>query len=201
MQLAETYNRVPVKMSDCVVVAGSVDQSTRTCVVNSVDSFLNGKVVRLMTDVSDGVMAIPSDDSTITVIYSDVVSPLMVGFSWIDGYVILVGDQTVSFLDSSNGGIKFNGGTYGGIIKSIDPSDSTAGLLKRLNNLENDINNLKSLLSATLATPQNTNMPGLPDTFQAYLLAQFSTYFSTNLSITQRNDIENENITHDNKLT
>lgn len=174
----------------------SVDEAKRTCVVTS----LNGKGqttienVQLMADVEDGILLIPSVDSTVIVSYSTYNQPYISLFSKLEKVLLVAGENNASVqidedgllleiadtkLLISDGLTQFNDGSLGGLVKVIN-------LTQKLNNLENKVNSLLSAYNAhthilTLSTGTGTAAPttsSVPGT----------------LTPTQRGDIENEKV-------
>ena len=148
-------NLVPVQAFDAIVQAGSQDSDTMTCVVDSCDSTLNNLQVRYNLCISDGEIAVPADDSTVTVIKTAFTDPYIVKSTDLNSKMVAIGNQSWS-----NDGVvqdfEFyvpsgeSSGSYGGFIKDVDPSDPEAGLLKKLNNLEQLVNTLLATLQATV---------------------------------------------------
>lgn len=84
--------------------------------------------------------------------------------------------------------ILFDGSTNGLVDRE--------GLVDRLNNIEDDINNFKSALNGLL-TPANINTPppGSPDPFYTAMKGALSAYSNQQLVDTTDNDIKTETIT------
>lgn len=92
------------------------------------------------------------------------------------GVTIKVADNTSAVL--SKDGITLNGGSLGGLVKVQD-------LTTRLNNIENDINSLKQVFSAWSPVPQDGG---------AALKASVASWAGQSLTLTKRNDYENEKV-------
>lgn len=95
----------------------SVDEQARTCVVVA----LSGKAgneftARLMASVDDGVLIVPTVESTVAVSMSDFNTATIVQYSEVEKIVL-------------------RGGDLGGLVKVIE-------LTEKLNNLENKLNSL-----------------------------------------------------------
>ena len=146
----------------------SVSQSDRTCVVELQDGqSSNTLTARLMASVDDGCLMLPAVDSTVVVHGGDRVKPYVAMMSEVDEIVWL-------------------GGEYDGVPIVKDPGNANKGLLKRLNNLEDQVNDL-------LTTLQSIAIPLAPS--GTYPFAPlFSSY--TPLTPTQQADIEHPKITH-----
>ena len=184
---------IPVRIADAIVV--SCDPLKRTCTVNSIDAkqkFQDGLVVRFMAEVSDGEYTRPEVGSTVTIIFRELTDPTIFSTSTLDQKTIIVGNQTYDIQNESQ---TLNSNEYGGLIKSIDPSDTTIGLLKKINNLENKLNSIIDALNAWIPVYSDGGLAlrtllepivgviGVPPT-------------PFELTLTQRNDIENANVSH-----
>ena len=112
----------------------SVDETTRTCVVDVVNGMGQTKIenVLLMSGIDDGMFLVPAIGSTVFVSYSTFNQPFVSLFSELQKVVFIVGDYT---LQMTSAGVQFNGGSLGGLVKVID-------LTAKLNNLENKVNAL-----------------------------------------------------------
>ena len=181
-----------VQLLTCSV--DSVDIPSRSCMVTPLNGTFDSFPVQLMAEIDDGILIIPAEGSTVKVLFSDLNAPTAIQFSQIDKVLMISGDQTYSLM---NGLQQFNDGSYGGIPIVKDPSDSDAGLLARLNKIEDDNKNLKTALQNLLAacTGMVTPSPGSPDPFSVAFAAQFSTYPSQPLVKTTEDQISNPNIT------
>jgi hypothetical protein len=144
-----------VKICDAVVV--SVDEVARTCVVNSLDSSIDGLTVRLMLETSDGDYEVPSVDSTITVAYSDNTIPYMVKATWIDKKIVISGDTEISLQDKN---VTVSQGTnIISVVNGVITASTSAGNVVKLDSngliqLSNNNQNLKTILDSIL---NNTN--------------------------------------------
>ena len=95
-----------------------------------------------------------------------------------DGVRVLMGDDTSAELTKE--GITLNGGGFGGTVK-------VGQLTERINAIEQDINDLKSVFSGWVAVPQDGG---------AALSAAAAAWSATPLELTQRGDYENEKVKH-----
>ncbi len=180
---------VPVQIFDAIVQAGSQDEDTMTCVVDSVDSNLNNLTVRYNLCISDGEINVPEDESTVTIAKTSFTDPYIVRNSDLKSKLIAIGNQTWN-----NDGNKqiFNDGKYGGIPRIVNPDDSNSSLLKKINNLENLVNDLTSKF--------NTHTHILTLTSGTGTAAPTANPETTVLTPTVQKDIENPNITHGDKF-
>lgn len=189
-QIANKGQESKTRFCDAIVV--SVDEESRTCIVNSVspnDNFDNLKI-RLTPDISDGDVCLPEIDTNIIVAFTDYTSPYMVSAGWLNKKTVTVGNQGYEIVD---GKITFNDGSFHGLAK-------VEQLTEQFNKIEQDINDLKTALNQALSTPVTEPGNGAPSAFQIQFLAQLSSYFSQQLTETQQSDIENPNIVHGEKL-
>jgi hypothetical protein len=133
-KLSGTFNKADVNIIWCNV--DSVDETNQTCnctpVSGKYDTQLQG--VKLTAQANDGLLIIPSVDSTVGVIYSTQVEPYVILYSNIDKIV-------------------FNGGALGGLIKIKD-------LVDKINRLENAFNSHVHIL--TLSSGTGTAAPPAP---------------------------------------
>jgi hypothetical protein len=166
--IAGTQLNDKLHLADAEVL--SVDVDSRTAQVQLIHGDANQIITaRLMSSVADGCLYIPkTEGNTVVIAYSDYVEP----------YIALHGD-----IDS----IVWLGGEYEGVPIVIDPNNPNNGLLTKINNIENLLNDLISQYNKHLhvASGSNTSTP-LP----IYLEA------STITPITAQADISHPNITH-----
>lgn len=186
-QIAGTHNMIPVKMFDANV--DSVNVEKRTCQVTSIDPTLtiDDLEVRYMSDISDGEENVPEKDSTVTVIFSSLTTPVIVSNSWLTRKTIIIGDQQWNIIDGKQ---TFNDGSYGGIPIVKDPENSNAGLLKKINDLEKKINDLIQIFINWIPVP-NDGGAALKTLLSSWLI---------DIILTQESDISNPNIVHGKKL-
>ena len=149
----------------------SVSQSDRTCVVELQDGqSSNTLTARLMASVDDGCLMLPSVDSTVVLHGGDRVKPYVAMMSEVDEIVWL-------------------GGEYDGVPIVKHPSNTNKGLLKKINNLENLINDL--------ITNYNTHTHVLTLTMGTGTADPTTTQQTTNIApLTAQADIEHPKITH-----
>ena len=163
-KLAGTHNADKLTIADCIV--SSVDINSRTCVCTPLNdtSVADIQGVRFQSTVDDGVILQPAIGSTVTVLLSTRVSPLIVSYSQLDE-VFIVAPQ-----------VQFNKGNLGGMVKVIS-------LTTKLNNLENLVNNFITLYNS------HTHVTSCPA--GAGTASPTPNIESQVLTPTQRNDIEN----------
>jgi hypothetical protein len=147
----------------------SSDVQGCTCAVELVNAKTSEKklTVSLMADVSDGLLMIPADGSTVVVAWSDRMLP----------YVAMFSDLKDVYLDAT-GKITMNQGTEGGLVKVRD-------LVVKLNNLENKVNAIIASYNAHVHPDPASGTTGAP-----------TVPITGTLTPTQVVDIENPNVTH-----
>ena len=147
----------------------SVSQSDRTCVVELQDGqSSNTLTARLMASVDDGCLMLPSVDSTVVVHGGDRVKPYVAMMSEVDEIVWL-------------------GGEYDGVPIVKDPGNANKGLLKKINNLEDKLNDLLNAYNAHTHAGVQTG---------AGATAVTTSLVIGTLTPTQQADIEHPKITH-----
>lgn len=176
-QLAGTYGKGEVHTIVCAV--DSLNESARTCNVTSVNtkSELSFNDVQLMAGVNDGFLLVPAVGSEVIVTYSTITDPYISMFSELDKVLLIVGDYAIQM---TSDGVAINGDEFGGLVKIQD-------LVTKLNNLENDINTLKTAFNSWVTVPNDGG---------AALKTAAATWYASQLTNTTVNDLENETIQH-----
>ena len=147
----------------------SVDSAKRECTVSAVTGKSANEIkVRLMATVDDGSLLLPKVGSNIIVSFSDHVHPFVSMFSEVESIVWL-------------------GGEYEGVPIVKHPTNSNKGLLKKINNLENQINDILQVL-------KTTTIPLAPS--GTYAFASLYASILPLTPITSQTDIEHPNIKH-----
>lgn len=154
-----------------VCTVESVDEGQRTADVAPINGNAEIFDVRLQSSLNglNGLCIFPVVGSVVVVTFLNKLTGYISLFSEIEKIVLDVNDT-----------IEINGGTNGGIVKVND-------LLNKLNAVENDLNNLKSLLSAWVPVPSDGG---------ASLKTALASYFSQTITPTLLVDIENDKIKH-----
>ena len=154
----------------CVLCkVNSVDTSARTCEVSP----LNGKAdlfdVRFQAELSltEGVFIEPKVDSTVFVAFINSVQAAVVLCSEVENIYIDTQGDTI-----------FNGGTLDGMVKVGD-------LVTKLNNLENDLNDIKLAVSGWTPVPNDGG---------AALKLALATWYGQTFPPTQQSELENTKI-------
>ncbi|MBD5230329.1 MAG: hypothetical protein HDS69_09920 [Bacteroidales bacterium] len=134
------------------------------CLFPEIGSFV---VVGFIADGSAGVVLLTEKIESAEIVIADT-SAVMDA----NGVHIETGDIS-AHLDKN--AVTFNGGSLGGLVKVED-------LTKRLNLIENDINNLKNIFASWVVAPQDGG---------AALKTAATSWAGVQLSTTRRNDYEN----------
>jgi len=201
-KIAGTYGLDNVYMLTCEV--SKVDVLDRSCMCVPVNGNMTDFKAYLMAETDDGILMLPTEGSTVKVLFSNQNAPTVIQYSQIDKLLVISGNQSYTITDGSQ---VFNDGSFGGIPIVKDPANPNAGLLKKINDLENDLNTLKSdyVPLLTIVTALNTVLSGLGGApvpasalapFFTGFISAFQTYSTTVLTPTIEGDISNPNITH-----
>ena len=129
-KLAGTFNEDKVKM--VVGTVESVEGNTCTC---TIDDEMSLPGVQLQAGVCDGWLLKPAIGSTVVIFYSIQNDPFVGLYSDIESAYLQAGSGSLEIL--SDRSITFNDGSLGGIVEAIT-------LTQKLNNLENNVNQLIS---------------------------------------------------------
>lgn len=130
-------------------------------------------VVGFVAEGSAGVVLLTDDVESVEVVVSDKTTRAVLDE---DGARIYVGEETSAELTAD--GVVLNGGKLGGSVKVEE-------LTTRLNTIEKDINALKNVFSAWVVAPQDGG---------AALKGAASTWAGQSLTLTKREDYENEKV-------
>lgn len=158
----------------------SVESDKATCKVQLINSELELEGVRLrsINDGSNkGLVLLPKTGSKV-----------LIGFvnnNIEEAFVSRFSEASELLIDVDR--VKFNNGEFGGLVKIQE-------LIDRLNNIEKDLNNLKSIFLGW--TPSSGDGGMALKTSLALVPDLANSYASKTLTLTRVNDIENENITH-----
>ena len=175
----------------------SVDEGERTCVVEAVggNEAIRIEGVQLMASVDDGLLIIPEIESNVIVSYSTLYPAFISQFSSINKFLLIVGANQVTVqvtnegllvelnetkLSLTDGKIQFNDGAFEGLVK-------VGALTDKLNAPENQVNQLKQIFAGW--TP-------IPNDGGAALKGAVSTWASQQMQPTQKEQIENDKVTH-----
>lgn len=166
-QLAGTHLVDKTHMAIAQVI--STDLQACTCSVEMITGKTSTKklTVSLMADVSDGLLLVPTNGSTVIIAWSDHMLP----------YVAMFSDLQDVYLDAT-GIITMNQGTLGGLVKVRD-------LVTKLNTIENKLNQMIASYNAHVHPDPVSGTTGTP-----------TVPITGTLTPTQVVDIENPNVTH-----
>jgi hypothetical protein len=166
-QLAGTHLVDKTHLAIAQVVSSDVQACT--CTVELVTAKTSEKklTVSLMADVSDGLLMVPVNGSTVIVAWSDRMLP----------YVAMFSDIQDIYLDAT-GTITMNQGTDGGLVKVRD-------LVNKLNAIESKINSIISAYNTHIHPDPVSGTTGTP-----------TVPVTGPLTPTQVADIENPNVKH-----
>lgn len=158
--LAGNHQTDRVTLMDATVE--SVDEVARTCECTAVTGSTGNTIpgVRLMASIDDGILIVPVKGSTVVISMSIFTDPVIVSYSDIDRIIL-------------------RGGDLGGLVKVIE-------LTKKLNNIENLLNDLIIKFNSHTHNVTSTGAPTGPNLLQE----------TQSLTPTEQAEIENENITH-----
>lgn len=157
--ITNTHLTDKVRMFDAEV--NSVSMTDRTCEVTMIGGkSANTLTVRLMASADDGLLMKPTIGSTIVVMMSEYTAPFVAKYSGIDSITMLGGD-----------------------LKGLVKLDN---VVTQLNNLENDITNLKNAFTSWAVTPSDGG---------AALKLASASWAGSPITNTQASDLENTNIT------
>lgn len=172
-QLAQTDTAACIKIGKVV----AVDEYARTVDVEPLDDDAPMQDVRLQGNVKSafGVVSMPKIGSWVVVGLMDNVCGVVLMTDEIDWHEVTVGDMCLRVTEDC---IVMNGGELGGMVRVED-------LVSRLNAIENDINALKAAIGGW--TP--ISMDG-----GSALKGAVSSWCSSQLTNTNRHDIENERV-------
>lgn len=150
--------------------AVNVDETTRTCDLEPIedDSPRAGINLQSAQDGTTGMVIIPKEDSFIVVSFFDSTT----------GFVSLTSEVEKILIDTDL--VQYNGGDNGGLINISD-------LVTEMNKSQNDLNSLKTAISGWIPVANDGG---------AALKVALAGFFGTQLVLTKRTDMEDENVTH-----
>lgn len=171
-----------------VCTVQKVDENAATCDCMGENDIIIPNV-KLQAGVCDGLLILPVVGSTVIIAMSKYNEPFVFMISDVDKFYLSIAGQNdaASLTVTNDGKIKLNDGSFDGLIKVKDPNDSNAGLLKKLNNIENLLNGFIDIYNAhTHVAPTGGGTTATP-------LAQQATKITTP---TTESDLVNDKITH-----
>jgi hypothetical protein len=176
-RLAGTFGKDYLSTVDCVVL--DVNEQSRTCNVKPVTTTAVTEFadVFLSANPNDGFICYPEIGSTIRVAVNNKGDKYVLQFSDLQKLRITTGETEIIVQD---GEILLGDGSFNGLVKVDD-------LITKLNNLENDLNTLKTAFSTWVVVPADGG---------AALKAITATWSAQTITPTQSADIENTLIKH-----
>lgn len=176
-QLAATPSSGAGSMILCRV--DSVDTEARTVDAQPLDESAPILGVNLQANQSSevGVVMFPRQDSYVIVGMLGMCQAVVVTCDDVERVRIDVGDMSV---DISEDGIAMNGGKLGGLV-------NVGSLTKRLNAIEQDINQLKTAITAAPVSPMDGG---------AAFKGGLSQWAGSTLELSKDEDYEDTNVTH-----
>jgi hypothetical protein len=184
-QSAGTYGKMPIQVMLCEVTG--VSASLRTCTVQPLTDNLSPFAANLMTEIEDGVLIVPTKGSTVLVMLSEIITPTVIQYSNIDEILIVSGGAAMKIYNS---GVELQGVDFGGLMK-VTPS------VKAWNDLQNDVNTLKGLISAQIATAASyAASPIVTGAQVSALFSPLTAYSALPLPLTIETQIENPKVKH-----
>lgn len=166
-KLAGTYLKDLVQIILCKVDSVVKENSVCDCTPIGGDAATSLPGVLLSAENNNGLVVFPVVGSTVIVALSTKNTAFVMMYSEV---------ESIQFMD----------GSFGGVPKLLDPDDSEAGVLKRLNNIEQNQNLILSALKGiTVTIPSGGGS------------VPFNPFFSTinSLSETTKSQLENTLIT------
>lgn len=154
-----------------VCTVNKVDEAKRTIDVSPINGKADILNVRLQSKVSGdkGVLIVPKVGTEVIVTFTSKITAFMTLCNDVDKILI-----------EANETIIFNKGEKGGLINVED-------LIEKINTIEKDINDLKTVFSQWVTVPNDGG---------AALKSIAASWFGSQLTETERGDIEDESIKH-----
>lgn len=186
-QLAGTYGISPVQVMTCEVK--SVSSSERTCTVLPLTDNLEPFAAQLMADIDDGLLILPTVGSTVKIMLSEIITPTVIQYSAIDEILIVSGGAAIKIYST---GVELQGTDFGGVMK-VTPS------VKAWNDLQNDVNTLKTqllALTSAIGASGGGSTPLVGSVLAGLFTSNLASYCAATLPITTATQIENTKVKH-----
>lgn len=176
-QIAGTFNSDEVNI--VLATVQSVDEDAMTCDVTTVTGTAIGDVpgVQLMAEVDDGFLLIPAVGSNVLVTITKRGIAYVSMFSEVAKLSITAGSSVLAIKDQL---VQLNDGSYGGLVQIKQ-------LVTKLNNLEADLNKIKTAFTSWVTVPNDGG---------AALKTVSASWAGSQITPTQQSDLENSSITH-----
>jgi len=172
--IKEYLSREKIYSQVCEVI--SIDGTTRTCQLSPVngDAERKGRIQASLS-LSEGLYIVPVVGSKVLLTFINNLTGVITRYSEIESFEIKISDKQINIDENE---ISFNGGSNGGMVIPLSA-------VNRLNLIEQDINDLKTVLSTWIVAPTDGG---------AALKAAAATWYGADLTETQLIDIANEDI-------
>jgi len=170
-KMVGTHKVDQVSYCNAEVISVNIQARTCDCIVIDGQTEYDLPNVRLMAVIDDGILFEPVIGSTVKVIFSRLVEPFVCQYSELENITI---DAVTT--------IKFNDGSFGGLLKIKETVD-------KLNALEKDLNNLKNAFNSWVIVPSDGGLA---------LKTITSAWSGQSLTKTKINDLENKKVKHGN---
>ena len=190
-KMTGTYN-----LDQLYLVTGTcknINEAAGTCDVDAISGNATTTIsgVKFQAAIGDGVDFVPVDGSVVKVLFSKYTTPFIVQYSDIDK-MILAANSGINHYDDyafDCDKIVFNQGANDGLVKVVP-------LKTKLNNLESDLNNLKTLLSTMIAAMQAVPAGNVSHTELIGYFTPLLPYTTQVLIPTQKSEIEDTKFKH-----
>lgn len=150
--------------------AVNIDEEARTCDLEPIEDEAPRAGINLQSAQggTTGMVVIPKEDSFIVVSFFDSTT----------GFVSLTSEVEKILIDTDL--VEYNGGDNGGLVNIED-------LVTEMNKAQNDLNSLKTAISGWIPVANDGG---------AALKVALGSFFGTQLVLTTRKAMEDENVTH-----
>lgn len=181
-RLIETvFRRKQAPMLVTVGKVSNIDEDEQTCDI-SIDEDLtlsNCRLNAIIDNYDNRLLIVPKNNSMVAFIAigGKLTEPLIVSYSEIEKVLLTIGESDIIIKD---GKIEMNGGDLGGLINIED-------LVSHMNTIEDDINNLKNIMSGWSPVAQDGG---------AALKGAITTWAGQSITKTKKSDFEDTKITH-----
>jgi hypothetical protein len=186
-----------VDFPDCtfrVGIVSDIDKDKDTCTVQPVngDAEMLGVQLKAIIDSEDnGYILYPKKDSNVLVGIIDGVKThsFVAMLSEVESIKLVIDGNKIT-ADKDNYIAKwkkwqFNDGNFGGMVKLVDPNDTSAGVLARLNKLEQAFTQHLIKFNTHMHPTAAPGLPSVPSTLDTQTISQ-----------TSRAQLEDKDVTH-----
>lgn len=193
--LAGTYDKDIVSIE--VATINSVDLTNWSCTATPVSGLATTPITDIMLTAepsSNGFVLVPAVGSNVILAITLRNDIYVLMTSEVDQFIFYRdnGNATFHSFVIDNDGITTGDGTFGGMVKLVDPVDPTAGVLARLNALESFVGTLKTAMAGWIPVPGDGG---------AALKVALIAWLATITPSTTRTQLENTTFNQGNPLT